>query len=196
MGRHQTISDEQIVQRARAVFLERGYDVRTRLLASLIGLSWPAIVLRFGSKWELFRRAVIEPMRRLEQSDAPGHADDLRELLERARAALAERWLLQLHCRLAAAGTGTDAADDRWMQRFAAALGVYAERGAIRSDLSTGELARHVTTMLLGQAAHAFAQGHPVTDDRGFVDCVMRVLRPQTQARGARPHAAAAVACS
>src|SRR4030095_10481501 len=102
MGRHRILSDEEILRRARAVFVERGYAARTRDIAAAIGMSWPALVLRFGGKWELFRRAMVEPIRTPSTLPAVAQEAELRQLLERLQALLREQWPMRLQYRLAA----------------------------------------------------------------------------------------------
>ena len=58
MGRHKTLSDQDILRRARPVFLNRGLDARTRDVAAAVGMTWAAIALRFGSKRGLFEQAM------------------------------------------------------------------------------------------------------------------------------------------
>ena len=54
MGRRKTLADQDILRRARPVFLNRGFDARTRDVAAAVGLTWGAIAFQFGSKRALF----------------------------------------------------------------------------------------------------------------------------------------------
>lgn len=50
MARRPVLSDEEILTRARSVFLERGYAARTKQIAPAVGLTWAAIANRFGER--------------------------------------------------------------------------------------------------------------------------------------------------
>ena len=58
MNRRSGLTNDQIVARARAVFVERGYAARTQQIAAAVGLTWGAIALRFGTKQALFTQAM------------------------------------------------------------------------------------------------------------------------------------------
>ncbi|HET9983946.1 MAG TPA: TetR/AcrR family transcriptional regulator [Longimicrobiales bacterium] len=59
MGRTKTIGDDEILKRARAVFREGGHAASTREVARAVGLSQAVLYQRFGSKEELFARAMF-----------------------------------------------------------------------------------------------------------------------------------------
>ena len=61
MARPRTKSDDEILQAARACFLESGPGVSTQTIADQVGLSQPALFKRFGSKQELLLRALMPP---------------------------------------------------------------------------------------------------------------------------------------
>ena len=56
--------------------------MRTREVAAAVGLSWPALVLRFGGKQALFTRAVSDPLARPLEAGLVSEDSDLREMLE------------------------------------------------------------------------------------------------------------------
>ncbi len=58
MGRTKTIADEQILRRAREVFRAGGHGASTREVARAVGISQAVLYQRFGSKEELFARAM------------------------------------------------------------------------------------------------------------------------------------------
>jgi len=72
MARHATITDDQILDAARAVFIEEGFRARTSKVAQLAGVSEGTIFKRFETKERLFLAALQIPY------PAPWHA-----LLER-----------------------------------------------------------------------------------------------------------------
>lgn len=61
MGRPRTVSDDAILEAARAVFLEHGSSVSTTAIAERIGLSQAALFKRFGTKQDLLVRALAPP---------------------------------------------------------------------------------------------------------------------------------------
>jgi len=186
MARHRVLSDEEILRRARPVFVERGYAVRTRELAAAVGLSWPALVLRFGGKQALFTRAIFDPVRRPFEADPVAAGTDLREMLERRRSELSEQWPMQLQCRLAT-GRPERPACDTLTDRLCTALATQADRGAVRSDLPAIALARMVVALLVGDVAQRFVGGQEIpARDPTFIDRLMQLVQP-----GVRDHATA-----
>jgi AcrR family transcriptional regulator len=58
MGRHKTISDDDVLRTARALFRARGHGVTTRQVADAAGISEGVLYQRFGSKDDLFFAAM------------------------------------------------------------------------------------------------------------------------------------------
>ncbi len=58
MGRHKTISDDDVLQVARGIFREKGHTATTREIADAAGISEAILYQRFGSKDELFFAAM------------------------------------------------------------------------------------------------------------------------------------------
>ncbi|HJZ93372.1 MAG TPA: helix-turn-helix domain-containing protein [Gemmataceae bacterium] len=58
MGRHKTISDDEVLRVAREVFRERGHTATTREVAEAAGISEAVLYQRFGSKNDLFFAAM------------------------------------------------------------------------------------------------------------------------------------------
>src|SRR5262245_25091264 len=54
MGRHKTISDDEVLEVARDVFRERGHTATTREIADAAGVSEAVLYQRFGTKNDLF----------------------------------------------------------------------------------------------------------------------------------------------
>lgn len=71
MGRRKIIEDEQLLAKARDIFLREGISVGSRQIAQEIGISSSVLFQRFGSKEELFFAAMTPP------------APDLADLLKR-----------------------------------------------------------------------------------------------------------------
>jgi AcrR family transcriptional regulator len=58
MGRHKTISNDEVLRVARRVFRERGHTATTREVAEAAGISEAVLYQRFGSKDDLFFAAM------------------------------------------------------------------------------------------------------------------------------------------
>jgi AcrR family transcriptional regulator len=71
MGRQKTISDEDVLGVARALFRERGHTATTREIAQAAGISEAVLYQRFGSKDELFHAAMAPRTPDLEQLLGP-----------------------------------------------------------------------------------------------------------------------------
>lgn len=177
MARRSLLTDEEILARARPVFVEKGYAARTKQLAAAVGLTWGAIAARFGSKQALFTQAMDGPVDGSPQGacEAPLN-DSLPGLLTGLRASLWERWPRRLQLRLAAAA-GSDDEADRQRERLAAALESLARRGSIRSDLSGAALASMLLTLLTGDVAQRFVEcdDRPAPDP-ALIDSIVRLL--------------------
>jgi AcrR family transcriptional regulator len=175
MARRLFLSDEEILTRARSVFVERGYAASTRQIVAAVGLTWGAIALRFGSKRGLFTRA-------LARADVPAWtpegAADLAGLLEGLRSHLWEQWPRRLQYRLAAmAADRPDAEPDGLVHRLAAALEAHAHHGSVRSDMNASTLARVVLALLTGNVAQCFVEREqPFTADPVLIGAVLRLL--------------------
>jgi AcrR family transcriptional regulator len=177
MNRLPTVTDELILDRARSVFLERGYAARTKQIASAVGLTWGAIALRFGDKPSLFQRAMAGPDR---GSGAPGCGPagaDLTGLLSRVRTHLWERWPLRLQYRLATMTGGRDDELEGLVHGLADDLQPHARNGTLRSDLGVQMLARLAVTLLTGDVAQRFiARERTLTADSALIDGIARLL--------------------
>jgi AcrR family transcriptional regulator len=57
MGRPRQVLDEDILEVARACFIEHGASVSTEVIAARLGVSGPALLKRFGTKKELLKAA-------------------------------------------------------------------------------------------------------------------------------------------
>jgi AcrR family transcriptional regulator len=59
MGRNKTIDDDELLRVARKVFRETGHTATTRDVAHAAGISQAVLYQRFGSKEDLFLRAMV-----------------------------------------------------------------------------------------------------------------------------------------
>jgi len=178
MGRRCVLTDEEVLARARSVFVERGYAARTKQIAAAVGLTWGAIALRFGSKRALFTQAMAGPGH---GSDAPAceleGESDLPGLLEQLRTHLWERWPMRLQLRLAATTTAPDDVADPLVHSLTGALQSHARHGTIRSDIHAEALARVVLALLTGDVAQRFTAREPtLPTDPALIDGVVRLL--------------------
>ncbi|HTT12201.1 MAG TPA: helix-turn-helix domain-containing protein [Burkholderiaceae bacterium] len=198
MSRRPTLTDDEILRRARAVFAEHGYAARTSQLAAAVGLTWPALVFRFGGKTELFRQAMAGSICAAEAADWLGAgAAGLRRPLEQLSAYLLLRWPLHLHRRLATKAFAAREANDvdldqvgDWL-RFT--LEVLAARGMVRADLPANTLAKAILSLLVGDVARRFLAGdRSLTPDAGLLDGVIALLAPSGATQGERGETPAA----
>lgn len=102
MGRHKTISDEEVLQVARGLFRERGHTATTREIAEAAGISEAVLYQRFGSKDELFFAAMHPTEPDIEQFLGPANPPDdaqayLRTVVVRLGRYFAEVIPLALH---------------------------------------------------------------------------------------------------
>jgi AcrR family transcriptional regulator len=178
MSRSPVLSNEEVLRRARAVFVEWGYGAKTHQISVAVGLTWGAIALRFGSKGQLFREAMAGPI--FEPGitgSGPAAGEDLAGLLERLRAHLWERWPQRLQVRLATRSPDPEGASDGLPDRLAATLEAHARHGAVRTDLPAKALAEVVLALLVGDVAQRFISREPApTHDRAFIDRVLCLL--------------------
>ena len=179
MGRHKTLTDQDILRRARPVFLIRGLGATTRDVAAAVGLTWGAIALRFGSKRAMFEQA-MEHRSECFQEPPTDVADDvdLRALFQRLRSQLALHWpmYLQLNLSSTAARRGNDRSDElaRWL---ASMLHQHADRGEVRADLPPQKLAALLLAALIGDAAQRFVRRqHGDPPDEGLVETMLHLL--------------------
>jgi AcrR family transcriptional regulator len=178
MNRRPLFTDEQILDRARAVFLEHGYAARTKQIAAAVGLTWGAIALRFSDKRSLFQRAMTGPERSTAEP-ACGQAGgaDLAGLLAGARSALWERWPRRLQYRLATTTAGRDDELEGLVAALSADLKRHARNGTLRSDLGVEMLARLSVALLTGDVAQRFiARERSLAADPALIDGVVRLL--------------------
>lgn len=87
MGRPRSISDERILDEARACFLEHGAGAATTLIAQRLGISHSLLFQRFGTKEELVRAALLprsEPPWIAELRDGPDDRDARAQLSSHA----------------------------------------------------------------------------------------------------------------
>jgi AcrR family transcriptional regulator len=181
MNRRPVFTDEEILDRARAVFLERGYAARTKQVASAVGLTWGAIALRFGDKQSLFRRAMAGPQGGASepQCGQERSGTDLEGLLARVRVLLWERWPLRLQYRLATLTAGSDDELEGLVHGLAADLQPHARDGTLRCDLGIETLARLAVALLTGDVAQRFvARERTLAADPALIHGVVRLLSP------------------
>jgi AcrR family transcriptional regulator len=76
MGRQKTISDDEVLRVARAVFRDRGHTATTREIAQAAGISEAILYQRFGSKDDLFFRAMAPQAPDIEKLLGPADPPD------------------------------------------------------------------------------------------------------------------------
>ncbi|MEN9577390.1 MAG: hypothetical protein RJA70_399 [Pseudomonadota bacterium] len=76
MGRNKKIADTELLVIARQIFSEQGHAASTRDIAHASGISQAALYQRFGSKDELFFRAMVPEVPDLESFIGPYAPND------------------------------------------------------------------------------------------------------------------------
>jgi len=180
MARRPLLTNDQILARARPVFLERGYGACTKHISAAVGLTWGAIAIRFGDKETLFRRAMdIRAVATGHASEA-GAAADLPTLLRHLWASLAELWPRRLQYRLAAAIPAFPDEPPALVHDLASALESLAHRGAVRRDVGHHALATLVLSLMTGEVVQRFIARDPdMAAEASFIDGVTLLLRPE-----------------
>jgi AcrR family transcriptional regulator len=175
MARHKTLTDEEMLDRVRPLFLAQGRHARTRDLSAAVGLTWGAIARRFDSKQALFLRA----MQATEPAD-DGVDAGLTKRLSALQARLVREWPQQLQLRLCAP-SASPASDglDADVAALCAALQRQAERGEVRTAPTPEALGRLVLAVLVGHAARRFVQrDHETSPDNELIDTLLGLLAP------------------
>ena len=179
MARRPLLTNDQILARARPVFLERGYAACTRHISAAVGLTWGAIALRFGDKETLFRRALDTRPDATSQATGPGATADLQPLLRNLWADLAELWPRRLQYRLAVAIPAFPDEPPGFVHDLASALASLAHEGAVRRDVGHQALADLVVSLMTGEVVQRFiARDADLAAEASFIDGVTRLLRP------------------
>ncbi|HYD40898.1 MAG TPA: helix-turn-helix domain-containing protein [Anaeromyxobacter sp.] len=95
MGRHKVVSDDDVLAAARRIFRERGHTASTRDVARVAGVSQAVLYQRFGSKEQLFFRAMAPTAPDLEEMLGPAEPEGeahayVRAVVERLAAYFSE----------------------------------------------------------------------------------------------------------
>ncbi len=174
MARPRQVSDEQVIEAARAVFMEHGPKAPVSMIAGRVGLSDAALFKRFGTKQDLLLAALLPPevpvfMSLLDAGPVPG---DVREQLIEIGTTIAEALGRMIPCLsiLHAAGLDHRQAFERYdvpppiraQRSFAAWIRAAQEQGAIGDHVDPDTVAMtvmgamHFRTFLCGVvgAAH------------------------------------------
>ena|ERR1019366_4887494 len=104
MGRKKSLSDAQLLETARQVFVELGFGASTKEIARRAGVSEGVIYQRFVTKDELFFAAMIPPPADLKKLLRPGRSKGLKliekvtlSMIEYSRATLPVLLPLMMH---------------------------------------------------------------------------------------------------
>jgi AcrR family transcriptional regulator len=190
MGRHKTISDDEVLRIARGVFRARGHIATTREIAEAAGISEAVLYQRFGSKDHLFFAAMHARGPDLEELLGPAEPlGDAREYLYGVVARLAKYFgeviPLALHMMMhpafdhsAMRGMETDGPAELKAD-LARRLTSLARRGKIEAANT------NVTARLLISLAHDFALSHVMAHGspkprelKEMLDVVWQGVRP------------------
>ncbi len=188
MPRPRQISDEQIIEVARACCLELGPAVSTSVIAERLGVSQAVLFQRFGTKEKLLR-AALEPPREVPWIELANAGPDQRELREQlgelARAVFA--FFDEISPRLAVlrvCGMGMPhwegQAEPPPLRSHRALVG-WLER-AQRQGRARACNAHHLAYVFLGSLQvqpwfeHVLGKRLPSADRHGYIDIVVELL--------------------
>jgi len=195
MGRHKTISDDDVLQVARGVFRAHGHTATTRAIADAAGISEAVLYQRFGSKDELFFSAMHARGPDIEELLGPeSPPDDAHEYLRAVVVRLAKYFatVIPLALRvmthpsfdprtLARRQPGGPAELHAGLERRLAAL-------VRRQRMATPSV--RVTARLLTSLAHDWALGNALAQNatsqsmnhlKKMVDFIWNGLRPRSE---------------
>jgi AcrR family transcriptional regulator len=193
MGRHKTISDDDVLAVARGIFRERGHTVSTRAIAAVAGISETVLYQRFGSKNALFFAAMVPTAPDLRHLfDPPALADDaqayVRAVVERMAGYFAEIVPLGIQTmthpafKAALADAPPASASGRLADELAARLRRFQQRKHIAPSTPVLVAARLLTSLAHDWALSQSMAGKDVRADRrqlaAMVDVVWRGLAP------------------
>jgi AcrR family transcriptional regulator len=207
MGRHKTISDDDVLAAARSTFREQGHTVSTRTIAKIAGISETVLYQRFGSKNALFFAAMVPTAPDLQQLFGPPAlpADArayVRSVVERMAGYFADIVPLGIQImthpafRAALAEAPPASASGRLAEELAIRLRRFEQRKQIAPSTAVHVAARALTSLAHDWALNQTMAGKDVRANRGqlaaMVDVVWRGLAPPPRARIAakRPPAA------
>ncbi|MFN7943031.1 MAG: helix-turn-helix domain-containing protein [Thermoanaerobaculia bacterium] len=198
MGRHKTISDDEVLAVARGLFRERGHTASTRAIAEAAGVSETVLYQRFGTKNALFFAAMVPtaPDRRQLFGPAEPPADArayLRSVVERMAGYFAEIVPLGVQVMThpsfdpdSIAQAQPASASARLAEELATRLRHFERRGSIAAATSLAA-ARLLTSLAHDWALGQSLAGKGVRADRrqllAMVDVVWGGLAPRPRRR-------------
>jgi AcrR family transcriptional regulator len=187
MGRHKSISDEEILRVARDVFRAQGHTASTRAIALAAGISEAVLYQRFGSKDDLFFAAMRPQGPDIEELLGPEDPPDdarayLRAVVLRVARYMAE--VIPLSLRLMTHPSFDPATLARAQPRGGAALqeGLAERLTSLTRRKRIAPRSEATTARLLLSLAHDWALGSVFAHDtprreRGLLDMVDIVWR-------------------
>jgi len=199
MARPRNITDEQILDKARACFLEHGAGLSTTVIAEKLGISHGVLFQRFGTKEQLLRAALLpgpeQPWMELARS-GPDDRDVSIQLGELAMAISAhlER-IVPCLAVLRSAGLhpdmGTERSEDLPPVRARREVAAWFERAFARGLLRP-VAPEHAADLFLGALhfrpfhQHLSRQAFDPSENRAYVEfaigAVHRTLAPESKA--------------
>ncbi|HET7542373.1 MAG TPA: TetR/AcrR family transcriptional regulator [Polyangiaceae bacterium] len=196
MGRTKTIDDEEILNHARSVFREGSHAASTRDIARAAGISQAVLYQRFGSKEELFFRAMAPEPPDIEALLGPypprSVHTDLKRIGERVAAYVSELVPTLLHV-LAAPGTHAKLVHMHQRLAFHPLLAALTERFArMREDGLVSAADPSATARAFLAIAHVAAlgsvMGHSAhgNDFERLLEVLWQGLAPKTASKPAR----------
>ncbi|MCK5115311.1 MAG: TetR/AcrR family transcriptional regulator [Candidatus Aegiribacteria sp.] len=190
MPRPKQVTDKELLNTALECFLKHGPNVSTQIIADKVGLSQPALFKRFGTKKELFLRAVVPSedlpvLDWINSSPIPGpFRPQFEQLLINVLDTLT--WVLPRIQLLQAARIPRKVVMARYktpppimLTRSIAGFFKRAEQmGYLRNNLNPLFLAQSVFGVLMGRSFQNQIANHKVTskDDSAFIESTVKFL--------------------
>lgn len=190
MARPKQMTDEELLKIALECFLEHGSEASAQVIADKAGLSQPALFKRFGTKEELFLRALTPPERLpiidwLEASPTPGpFRPQLVQLLVKVTEML--NWVLPRVQLLQASRIPRKTVMSRYKTpppvRLLRSITGFFERaqqqGQLPSDVNPQYVAQWVFSMMMGRTylSETMPQEIDSKDNTAFIESIIDLM--------------------
>lgn len=158
MARIPTIDDQKLLQSAREVFLEQGFNARVTDIAEQAGISSGSIFRRYPDKKTLFLSAMETPVSWTDKIQELEANQDLKQTLEQIAVFILEHFRITLPCEIMVAAQRFELQTQimKQVEILAEFLDQELERGRLRPSLNTTLTAETIIGTM-----HHFASGQP-----------------------------------
>ncbi len=175
MARTTAIDDEKLLQAAREVFLEKGFNAKTTDIAKYAGISSGSIFRRYCDKETLFLEAMKPEAHSLEQFLSHAETNDLKLVLETVANIVFESARQNLPRAMMAWAQRLESADHQAIQddievnKLKGFLDKALEAGQLRPSLDTWITARTIVGTMHYMAWLETVTQNPEPDTKSFI---------------------------